>query len=62
MVVGHFRGYSRQPQRESDLTDIDWLAMCNGHLDGVSAFMSKKLKATGNLMLAQQIRTLFLLG
>ncbi|MGO9566608.1 MAG: SCP2 sterol-binding domain-containing protein [Desulfomonilaceae bacterium] len=28
----------------------------------MSAFMSGKLKATGNLMLAQQIRTLFLLG
>ena len=41
------------------VADIDWLAMCNGQPDGMSAFMSGKVKATGNVMLAQQIRTLF---
>jgi len=36
--------------------------MCNGQLDGMSAFMSGKLKVTGNIMLAQRIASLFPLG
>ncbi len=37
----------------------DWLAICNGQLDGMSAFMSGKLKATGDIMMAQRIQSLF---
>ncbi|SHF73393.1 SCP-2 sterol transfer family protein [Modicisalibacter ilicicola DSM 19980] len=31
----------------------------NGEIDGMHAFMSGKLKATGNLMLATKLNTLF---
>ncbi|MGC8605077.1 MAG: SCP2 sterol-binding domain-containing protein [Desulfomonilaceae bacterium] len=37
----------------------DWLDMCNGKLNGVTAFMSGKLKASGDIMSAQRIPTLF---
>jgi acyl dehydratase len=37
----------------------DWLAMINKELDGMTAFMSGKLKATGNIMAAQRIAQLF---
>ena len=41
------------------MADKDWLAMCNGELDGMSAFMSGKLKATGDIMMAQRIQSIF---
>jgi putative sterol carrier protein len=33
--------------------------MCNGELNGVSAFMNGKLKISGDMMLAQRIASLF---
>jgi putative sterol carrier protein len=36
-----------------------WLAMVNGELDGMQAFMSGKLKVSGDIMLANRIRELF---
>jgi putative sterol carrier protein len=44
------------------LADKDWIAMCNGQLNGMTAFMTGKLKATGDLMLAQRLATLFQAG
>ncbi|MFH1112589.1 MAG: SCP2 sterol-binding domain-containing protein [Pseudomonadota bacterium] len=41
------------------MADEDWLAMCNGTLDGMTAFMSGKLKADGDIMSAQRIPSLF---
>ena len=55
-------GVHDKPSVSLTLADTDWLAICNGQLDGMAAFMSGKLKASGNIMLAQQIRTLFPLG
>ncbi|MGO8880903.1 MAG: SCP2 sterol-binding domain-containing protein [Desulfomonilaceae bacterium] len=52
-------GIHDNPSVRLTMTDMDWLSMCNGQLDGMSAFMSGKLKASGNVMLAQQIPTLF---
>jgi 3-hydroxybutyryl-CoA dehydratase len=37
----------------------DWLAICNGTLNGMTAFMTGKLKATGDIMAAQRIGSLF---
>ena len=45
-------GVHNKPSVSLTVADVDWLAMCNGQLDGMSAFMSGKLKATGNVMLA----------
>jgi len=36
-----------------------WLAMANKELNGMQAFMSGKLKASGDIMLAQRIAKLF---
>ncbi len=52
-------GVHDKPSVSLTVGDVDWVAICNGQLDGMTAFMSGKLKATGNVMLAQQIRTLF---
>ena len=54
-----FQGVHSDPSVTLSLIDSDWVAMCTGQLDGMSAFMSGKLKASGNVMLAQQIPTLF---
>lgn len=53
------QGVHAKPSVSLTMADENWVAICNGKLDGMSAFMSGKLKATGNVMLAQQIRTLF---
>jgi putative sterol carrier protein len=52
-------GVSDSPTVSLTMADADWLAMCNGQLDGMSAFMSGKLKATGDIMMAQRIPSLF---
>ena len=52
-------GTHDSPSVSLTLADADWVAMCNGELDGMSAFMSGKLKATGNIMMAQSIQNLF---
>lgn len=53
------QGVHAAPSVTLSLADVDWLAICNKQLDGMSAFMSGKLKATGNIMLAQRIPSLF---
>jgi putative sterol carrier protein len=53
------QGVHASPSVSLSLADVDWLAICNKQLDGMSAFMSGKLKATGNIMLAQRIASLF---
>jgi putative sterol carrier protein len=52
-------GISDSPNVSLTMADKDWLAICNGQLDGMSAFMSGKLKASGDIMLAQRIPSLF---
>ncbi|KVE37365.1 SCP2 sterol-binding domain-containing protein [Burkholderia sp. TSV86] len=41
------------------LSDDDLVDLLNGKLDGTMAVMSGKLKLSGDVMLAQQIETLF---
>jgi putative sterol carrier protein len=53
------KGVHDSPSVTLSLAGVDWLAICNGKLDGMAAFMSGKLKATGNIMLAQRIKSLF---
>ena len=54
-----FEGVHANPTVSLRLADKDWIAMCNGELDGMSAFMGGKLKIAGNIMLAQRITSLF---
>ena len=42
------------------MTDQDWLAIAEGRLDPMNAFMTGKVKTTGDMMLAMKIPTLFL--
>mmetsp|Transcript_23805 Transcript_23805/g.62731 ORF Transcript_23805/g.62731 Transcript_23805/m.62731 type:complete len:112 (+) Transcript_23805:81-416(+) len=37
------------------MADADFVAMASGKLDGMQAFMSGKLKVSGNMMLAQKL-------
>jgi putative sterol carrier protein len=55
-------GVHASPTVSLRMADKDWIAMCNGELDGMSAFMGGKLKITGDIMLAQRITSLFPTG
>jgi len=52
-------GAHDSPTLSLRMADKNWMAMCKGELDGVSAFMSGKLKAKGDMMLAQHLPKLF---
>jgi len=52
-------GVHASPSVSLKMADKDWIAMCNGELDGMSAFMGGKLKISGDIMLAQRIASLF---
>lgn len=53
------QGVAASPTVSLTMADEDWIAMCNGQLDGMTAFMSGKLKADGDIMAAQRIPSLF---
>ena len=55
-------GVHPSPTLTMKMADKDWLAMCAGQLDGMTAFMTGKLKTTGDIMLAQRLPMLFPLG
>merc|ERR1712068_55925 len=40
------------------MADADFLAMADGKLDGMQAFMGGKLKIKGNMMLAQKLASI----
>jgi putative sterol carrier protein len=48
---------------EPDLTllmsDRDWLAIAEGELDAMNAFMTGKVKAAGDISLAMRVNTIF---
>jgi putative sterol carrier protein len=52
-------GVHESPSVTLTMADEDWLAICNGTLNGMTAFMTGKLKATGDIMAAQRIQSLF---
>jgi putative sterol carrier protein len=47
------------PNATISMTDSDWVALINGNLNPMTAFMTGKLKASGDLMAAQRIPSLF---
>ncbi len=53
------KGVHASPSVSLTMADKDWLAMCNKQLDGMTAFMSGRLKASGDIMMAQRIPSLF---
>jgi putative sterol carrier protein len=55
-------GVHDNPTLSLRMTDKNWVALCKGELNAVMAFMSGKLKAKGDIMLAQRMPKLFLIG
>ncbi|MGD9819142.1 MAG: SCP2 sterol-binding domain-containing protein [Desulfomonilaceae bacterium] len=53
------KGVHANPSVSLTMADQDWLAMCNGKLNGMTAFMTGKLRASGDIMSAQKIPSLF---
>lgn len=53
------QGTNPSPNVTLTMSSETWLAMVNKELNGMQAFMSGKLKATGDIMLAQRITQLF---
>jgi putative sterol carrier protein len=56
------QGVHDDPTVSLRMKEEDWVSMVNGELDGMSAFMSGKLNASGDIMMAQRIQTLFTLA
>ena len=52
-------GVHASPTVTLTMEGSDWLDLCNGKLNGVTAFMTGKLKASGDIMAAQRISSLF---
>ncbi len=55
-------GTHHEPRVTLTMSAEDWLAMINRELTGMKAFMTGKLKVSGDLMLAQRFYELFSLG
>ena len=52
-------GSHNDPSVTLTMSAETWLGMVNKEVDGMQAFMVGKLKATGNIMLAQRVQQLF---
>ncbi len=52
-------GGVEKPDLTLSVSDQDWLAIAEGKLDAMNAFMQGKVKATGDLMLAMRIPNIF---
>ncbi len=53
------RGGVEKPNLTLTLADKDWIGIAEGKLDPMSAFISGKIKADGDRMLAMRIPNLF---
>ena len=52
-------GGVEKPDMTLILSDQDWLSIAEGKLDPMNAFMTGKVKATGDMMLAMKMNQLF---
>ena len=52
-------GSHDSPTMTVTMEAADFVALTNGELDGMGAFMSGKLKITGDMSLAMKLQTLF---
>ncbi|GHO86112.1 SCP2 sterol-binding domain-containing protein [Dictyobacter formicarum] len=50
---------SIKPDLTLTMSDQDWIAITQGQLNPMNAFLSGKIKATGDMMLAMKIPNLF---
>lgn len=52
-------GGVEKPDITFTVSDKDWVAISEGKLDAMNAFMTGKLKIAGDMMLAMKVPTLF---
>lgn len=52
-------GGVERPDMTLMLSDLDWLAIAEGKLDPMKAFMSGKVKVSGDMMLAMKMNQIF---
>jgi putative sterol carrier protein len=52
-------GGVEKPDVTFTISDKDWIAITEGKLDGMNAFMTGKLKVAGDMMLAMKLQSLF---
>ncbi len=52
-------GGVEKPDVTFTISDKDWLAITEGKLDGMNAFMTGKLKVSGDMMLAMKFQNLY---
>ena len=53
------RGGVEKPDITFTVSDKDWLAITEGKLDAMNAYMTGKLKIVGDMMLAMKVPSLF---
>lgn len=53
------QGGVEKPDLDMKMSDQTWIAIAEGKLDPMNAFMTGKVKASGDLMLATRIANLF---
>lgn len=53
------KGGVEKPDVTFNVSDKDWLAIAEGKLDPMNAFMSGRVKLTGDMMLAMRVQNLF---
>lgn len=53
------KGVHKNPSVSLTMADVDWMAICSGTLDPMMAFMNGQLTATGDIMAAQMLSSLF---
>ena len=56
------RGGVEKPDITMSLLDKDWLSIADGKLDAMNAFMTGKVKVSGDMMLAMRLQNLFPTG
>ncbi len=56
------RGAAEKPDITFNVKDTDWLSIAEGKLDPMNAFMTGKVKVTGDMMLAMRVPNLFPTG
>jgi putative sterol carrier protein len=53
------RSAVENPSITFNIKDQDWLSIAEGKLDAMNAFMTGKVKVTGDMMLAMRLQNLF---
>lgn len=56
------QGTAEKPDLNLSMSDQDWLGLVEGRLNAMQAFLTGKIKATGDLSLAPRLPNLFKFG